>query len=44
MRVQNVGKETSVFINLPTRPYKHDDPDKYRLPLDSKLFGYSFDK
>ena len=42
--VQNVGEETSVFVNLPTRAYEHADPDKYRLSVDSKLFGYAFDR
>jgi len=40
--VQNVGQTDSVFINLPTLPYKHEDPDKYRVDPDS--VPYSFDK
>lgn len=41
--VQNVGHTDALFINLPTRPYDHADPDKYRLPLNNDLIPYSFD-
>jgi dTDP-4-dehydrorhamnose 3,5-epimerase len=30
--VKNVGDDEVVFVNLPTRPYDHEDPDKYRFP------------
>jgi dTDP-4-dehydrorhamnose 3,5-epimerase len=33
-----------MFINLPTAPYKHADPDKYRLPLDTDEIPYQFEK
>jgi dTDP-4-dehydrorhamnose 3,5-epimerase len=32
--VRNTGTDEVVFINLPTQPYTHDDPDKYRFPPD----------
>jgi dTDP-4-dehydrorhamnose 3,5-epimerase len=38
--VCNVGPETATFINLPTKPYDHDDPDKYRLPLVNDVIPY----
>ena len=38
--VQNVGHKDAAFINLPSRPYQHDDPDKYRLPLDNDVIPY----
>ena len=38
--VQNVGDEVAMFINLPSQPYQHDDPDKYRLPLDNDVIPY----
>ena len=38
--VQNVGHEVAAFVNLPSRPYEHDDPDKYRLPLDNDVIPY----
>lgn len=41
--VQNVGHEDAHFINLPTRAYNHEQPDKYRLPLDTPLIPFSFD-
>lgn len=40
--LQNVGQEDALFINLPTRPYRHEDPDKYRLPLDTSEIPYRF--
>jgi dTDP-4-dehydrorhamnose 3,5-epimerase len=38
--VQNVGDHEGAFINLPSQPYQHDDPDKYRLPLDNDVIPY----
>jgi len=38
--VQNVGNDEAAFINLPSQPYQHDDPDKYRLPLDNDVIPY----
>jgi dTDP-4-dehydrorhamnose 3,5-epimerase len=40
---QNVGQHDAIFINLPTRPYRHDRPDKHRLPLDTDEIPYRFD-
>jgi dTDP-4-dehydrorhamnose 3,5-epimerase len=41
--VQNVGEGEAVFFNLPTRPYDHGDPDKYRLPPRNDLIPFDFD-
>lgn len=41
--LQNVGSSDAVFVNLPTRPYDHADPDKFRLPLKNDLIPFSFD-
>jgi dTDP-4-dehydrorhamnose 3,5-epimerase len=41
--VENVGADLAIFINLPTRPYDHGDPDKYRLPLKNDLIPFDFD-
>jgi dTDP-4-dehydrorhamnose 3,5-epimerase len=38
--VKNVGAQDASFVNLPSRPYEHDDPDKYRLPLDNDVIPY----
>jgi len=27
-------------VNLPSRPYLHEDPDKYRLPHDTDEIPY----
>jgi dTDP-4-dehydrorhamnose 3,5-epimerase len=42
--LENVGETDVLFINMPTRPYNHADPDKYRLPLDTDLIPYRFDR
>jgi dTDP-4-dehydrorhamnose 3,5-epimerase len=38
--VRNVGDDDIVFLNLPSRPYDHEDPDKFRLPRDNSLIPY----
>ena len=40
--VKNVGNNDVLVMNLPTQPYLHDDPDKYRLPPDSYLIPYKW--
>ncbi len=40
--VQNVGLMDAYFVNNPTMPYNHNDPDKYRLPLENDLIDYHF--
>ena len=39
---QNIGDQDVVMLNIPTQPYDHSDPDKYRLPLDTTLIPYEF--
>ena len=41
--VQNVGEREATFINLPTRPYNYEDPDKFRLPLHNDLIPFAFE-
>jgi dTDP-4-dehydrorhamnose 3,5-epimerase len=38
--VTNVGDVEARFVNLPTRPYRHDRPDKARLPVDTDAIPY----
>jgi dTDP-4-dehydrorhamnose 3,5-epimerase len=38
--VRNVGEHEARFVNLPTRPYRHDRPDKARLPVDTEAIPY----
>lgn len=38
--VKNVGATELTFVNLPTRPYDHANPDKFRLPFDNDLIPY----
>ena len=40
--VQNLSNEASSFVNLFDRPYNYDDPDEWRLPLDTPEIPYSF--
>jgi dTDP-4-dehydrorhamnose 3,5-epimerase len=40
---RNVGSKDVVVVNFPTISYDHQDPDKYRLPLDTTEIPYSFD-
>jgi dTDP-4-dehydrorhamnose 3,5-epimerase len=42
--VLNVGEREGAFVNLPSRPYRHDDPDKYRLPPDNDVIPYRLTK
>jgi dTDP-4-dehydrorhamnose 3,5-epimerase len=39
---QNIGPRDAVVIDFPTAPYIHDNPDKFRLPIDTPLIPYSF--
>jgi dTDP-4-dehydrorhamnose 3,5-epimerase len=39
----NVGEVDALLLNLPTEPYNHADPDKYRLPIDTQLIPHDFE-
>jgi dTDP-4-dehydrorhamnose 3,5-epimerase len=39
---ENVGSTDALFISMPTRAYQHDDPDVYRLPIDTDQIPYRF--
>jgi dTDP-4-dehydrorhamnose 3,5-epimerase len=40
--LKNVGSTDVVFVNCPTKPYNHEDPDKWTLPKDSDQIPYRF--
>jgi dTDP-4-dehydrorhamnose 3,5-epimerase len=40
--VQNLSADASSFVNLFDRTYDYDDPDEWRLPLDSPEIPYRF--
>jgi dTDP-4-dehydrorhamnose 3,5-epimerase len=40
---QNIGTTDALFISMPTRAYQHDDPDVYRLPIDTDQIPYRFE-
>lgn len=31
----NVGRDECILLNHPTRPYQHDDPDRWLLPWNT---------
>jgi dTDP-4-dehydrorhamnose 3,5-epimerase len=39
---RNIGTQDLMVVNFPTIQYDHDNPDKYRLPLDTDLIPYDF--
>jgi dTDP-4-dehydrorhamnose 3,5-epimerase len=39
---KGVGTETAFFLIIPTLPYNYKDPDKYRLPPDTKEIPYDW--
>ena len=40
--VENVGLVDASFINMPSRAYNHEDPDKLLLPLKNDLIPFAF--
>jgi len=38
----NPGNRDAAIVNFPTRPYDHENPDKYRLPLDTDQIPFKF--
>ena len=41
--VQNIGNVDATFVNLPSKPYNHANPDKYRIPIGSGQIPYEFE-
>ncbi|HEY8747656.1 MAG TPA: dTDP-4-dehydrorhamnose 3,5-epimerase family protein [Tepidisphaeraceae bacterium] len=40
---QNIGSTDALFVSMPTRAYNHEDPDVFRLPLDTDQIPYRFE-
>ena len=38
----SILETTATVVNFPTRPYLHEKPDKYRLPIDTPLIPFKF--
>lgn len=38
----NTGSTDAIFINLPSRPYDHANPDRYNIPLDTPEIPFRF--
>lgn len=36
------GDEPCYLINIPTEPYKYNEPDEYRVPFDDPSIGYDW--
>lgn len=41
---ENVGDKDALMVSMPSRPYRHDDPDVYRLPVNNDYIPYEFEK
>jgi dTDP-4-dehydrorhamnose 3,5-epimerase len=39
----NIGMQDAVVVNFPTAVYDYQNPDKFRLPIDTDLIPYRFD-
>jgi dTDP-4-dehydrorhamnose 3,5-epimerase len=37
-----IGVEPAYLINVPTEPYRYDEPDEYRLPPDDPSIPYNW--
>ena len=40
--VKNVGDKDALFVNCPTKPYNHEDPDKWALPKENDVVPNTF--
>lgn len=40
---QNVGTTDALLVSMPSRPYNHEDPDVYRLPVNNDYIPYQFE-
>jgi len=40
--VQNIGDRPSLLLNLVDRAYRYEDPDHWRLPVDTDAIPYRF--
>ncbi len=40
--LKNISDKESIFINYFNNAYRYDDPDEYRLPVDSDKIPFSF--
>ena len=38
--LQNLGSTDALVLNFPTRPYIYEDPDHWRLPMDTDQIPY----
>jgi dTDP-4-dehydrorhamnose 3,5-epimerase len=42
--IENVGCDEAFYLNMPTRPYDHTNPDKFRLPVRNDLIPFAFER
>jgi dTDP-4-dehydrorhamnose 3,5-epimerase len=40
--LQNLGTNDALVLNFPTRAYDYEDPDHYRLPMDTDEIPYTW--
>jgi dTDP-4-dehydrorhamnose 3,5-epimerase len=41
--VKNIGTTDAIFVNMPTRAYEHEAPDKLRVPIEHPSIPFTFD-
>ncbi|MDP8225093.1 MAG: dTDP-4-dehydrorhamnose 3,5-epimerase family protein [Candidatus Lernaella stagnicola] len=39
-----VGEQEAMCLNVPTKPYNHDEPDEFRLPWDTDQIPYDWSR
>jgi len=42
--VRNISHEPALLLNLVNRAYRYEDPDHWRLPLDTEVIPYRFER
>jgi dTDP-4-dehydrorhamnose 3,5-epimerase len=42
--LQNIGNNDAILVSVPTEAYDYEDPDVYRLPVDTDLIPYKFEQ
>lgn len=42
--MKGIGTELTLIINTPTHPYRHGDPDEYRVPPHSEDIPYDWSR
>lgn len=41
---KGIGETETIFLNVPSVPYHHSNPDELRLPFDTSLIAYDWER